>query len=188
MQRSILHLDLDSFFVSVERLFDKSLIGKPVIVGGSSNRGVVSSCSYEARKFGVHSAMSIVKAKKLCPNGIYVSGRMSDYSKYSSMVTEIIAGSAPLFEKASIDEFYIDLTGMERFYGSHKWSSELRSRIISETNLPISWGLSINKMLAKMATNEAKPNGQFMIEPGKEQEFLDPKPIGKIPMCGEKTV
>jgi DNA polymerase IV len=187
-QRSILHLDLDSFFVSVERLFDKSLIGKPVIVGGSSNRGVVSSCSYEARKMGVHSAMSIVKAKKLCPNGIYVGGRMSDYSKYSSIVTEIIASSAPLFEKASIDEFYIDLTGMDRFYGSYKWSSELRARIISETSLPISWGLSVNKMLAKMATNEAKPNGQYMIEPGKEQEFLDAKPVGKIPMCGEKTV
>ena len=188
MQRSILHLDLDSFFVSVERLFDKSLIGKPVIVGGTSNRGVVSSCSYEARKMGVHSAMPIVTAKKLCPNGIYVSGKMNEYIKYSGMVTDIIAESAPVFEKASIDEFYVDLTGMERFFGSYKWSTELRSRIISETNLPISWGLSINKMLAKMATNEAKPKGQYMIPAGKEQEFLDSKHVGKIPMCGEKTV
>lgn len=188
MQRSILHLDLDSFFVSVERLFDKSLIGKPVIVGGTSNRGVVSSCSYEARKMGVHSAMPIITAKKLCPNGIYVKGRMDEYAKFSGMVTDIIAERAPLFEKASIDEFYVDLTGMERFFGTYKWSTDLRNKIITETNLPISWGLSINKMLAKMATNEAKPNGQYMIEPGKEQEFLDSKPVGKIPMCGEKTV
>jgi DNA polymerase-4 len=188
MQRSILHLDLDSFFVSVERLFDKTLIGKPVIVGGTSNRGVVSSCSYEARKMGVHSAMPIVTAKRLCPNGIYVNGKMNEYIKYSGIVTDIIAERAPVFEKASIDEFYVDLTGMERFFGAYKWSTELRSRIISETNLPISWGLSINKMLAKMATNEAKPNGQYMIPAGKEQDFLDNKPVGKIPMCGEKTV
>ena len=188
MQRAILHLDLDSFFVSVERLFDKNLIGKPVIVGGTANRGVVSSCSYEARKMGVHSAMPIVTAKKLCPNGIYVSGRMEEYGRYSGIVTDIIAERAPLFEKASIDEFYIDLTGMDKFFGVYKWSTELREKIISTTGLPISFGLSINKMLAKMATNEAKPNGQYMIESGKEQEFLDPKPVGKIPGCGEKTV
>jgi DNA polymerase-4 len=188
MQRSILHLDLDSFFVSVERLFDKSLIGKPVIVGGTSNRGVVSSCSYEARKMGVHSAMPIVTAKKLCPNGIFVNGRMGEYVKYSGIVTDIIAERAPVFEKASVDEFYVDLTGMEKFFGSYKWSTDLRNKIIAETSLPISWGLSINKMLAKMATNEAKPNGQYMIPLGKEQEFLDGKHVGKIPMCGEKTV
>lgn len=187
MQSQILHLDLDSFFVSVERLFDPSLNGKPVIVGGTSTRGVVSSCSYEARKFGVHSAMSTSKAKKLCPHAIFLWGRMNDYSKYSKMVTDIIAARAPLFEKASIDEFYIDLTGMEKYFGTYKWATELRQAIIAETKLPISWGLSINKMLAKMATNEAKPNGQYMIELGKEQEFLDPKPVGKIPFCGEKT-
>jgi DNA polymerase-4 len=186
-ERFILHLDLDSFFVSVERLFDKSLIGKPVIVGGTSNRGVVSSCSYEARKFGVHSAMSIVKAKTLCPHGIFVSGRLHDYSKFSGIVTDIISNRAPLFEKASIDEFYVDLTGMDKFFGVYKWSTELRQAIIHETNLPISFGLSVNKMLAKMATNEAKPNGQYMIEPGMEQAFLDPKPVSKIPMCGDKT-
>lgn len=181
-------MDLDSFFVSVERLFDKTLIGKPVIVGGSANRGVVSSCSYEARQFGVHSAMSIVRARKLCPQGIFVSGHMGEYSRFSGIVTDIIAERAPLFEKASIDEFYVDLTGMDKFFGTYKWSTELRQKIISATGLPISFGLASNKMLAKMATNEAKPNGQFMIEPGKEQEFLDPKPVGKIPMCGEKTV
>lgn len=188
MERAFLHMDLDSFFVSVERLFDPSLIGKPVIVGGSSTRGVVSSCSYEARVMGVHSAMPTAKAKKLCPNAIFVHGRMEDYGKYSKKVTDIIADRAPLFEKASIDEFYVDLSGMDKFFGCYKWSSELRQTIIAETKLPISFGLAVNKMLAKMATNEAKPNGQYMIEPGKEQEFLDPKPVGKIQMCGEKTV
>ncbi len=187
MQTLILHLDLDSFFVSVERLFDRGLIGKPVIVGGTSTRGVVSSCSYEARQFGIHSAMPTVKAKRLCPHAIFLWGRHEEYSRYSKMVTDIIAARAPLFEKASVDEFYIDLTGMDRYFGAYKWSSELRQEIISKTKLPISWGLSINKMLAKMATNEAKPNGQYMIELGREQEFLDPKPVGKIPFCGEKT-
>lgn len=188
MQSRILHLDLDSFFVSVERLFDPKLIGKPVIVGGTSTRGVVSSCSYEARQFGVHSAMPTSKAKKLCPHAIFLWGRMNDYSMYSKMVTDIIADRAPLFEKASVDEFYVDLTGMEKYFGAYKWATELRQKIIDETKLPISWGLSVNKMLAKMATNEAKPNGQYEIEIGKEQEFLDPLPVDKIPGCGDKTV
>lgn len=179
-------MDLDSFFVSVERLKDPSLLGKPVIVGGVGARGVVSSCSYEARKYGVHSAMAGAKAHKLCPHGIFLPGDSASYSKYSRMVTQIIADSAPLFEKASIDEFYVDLTGMDKYFGSYKWSSELRQKIIRESGLPISFGLSINKMLAKMATNDAKPNGQLMIERGKEQDFLDPKPVGKIPHVGEK--
>lgn len=186
MQSQILHLDLDSFFVSVERLFDPSLNGKPVIVGGTSTRGVVSSCSYEARKFGVHSAMSTSKAKKLCPHAIFLWGRMNDYSKYSKMVTDIIAARAPLFEKASIDEFYVDLTGMEKYFGTYKWATELRQAIIAETNLPISWGLSINKMLAKMATNEAKPNGQYMIEIERSKNFLTPNPLAKF-LLWEKT-
>jgi DNA polymerase-4 len=184
--RTILHMDLDSFFVSVERLKDASLLGKPVIVGGVGARGVVASCSYEARKFGVHSAMAGGQAHKLCPHGIFLSGDSGSYSKYSRIVTEIIADSAPLFEKASIDEFYVDLTGMDKYFGSYKWSGELRQKIIKETGLPISFGLSINKMLAKMATNFVKPNGQYIIERGKEQEFLDPLPVSKIPHVGEK--
>jgi DNA polymerase-4 len=184
--RTILHMDLDSFFVSVERLKDPSLLGKPVIVGGVGARGVVSSCSYEARKFGVHSAMAGGQAHRLCPHGIFLPGDAASYSKYSRMVTQIIADSAPLFEKASIDEFYVDLTGMDKYFGSYKWSTELRQKIIKETGLPISFGLSINKMLAKMATNHAKPNGQFMIGPGREQDFLDPLPVKKIPHVGEK--
>lgn len=180
-------MDLDSFFVSVERLFDPTLIGKPVIVGGTSTRGVVSSCSYEARQYGIHSAMPTVKAKKLCPHAIFLKGRMDDYGDYSRRVTDIIAAKAPVFEKASIDEFYIDLTGMDKYFGAYKWATELRQQIIEETKLPISWGLSCNKMMAKMATNEAKPNGQYEIKPGTEQAFLDPLPVGKIPFCGEKT-
>jgi DNA polymerase-4 len=187
MQHFILHMDLDSFFVSVERILDPSLNGKPVIVGGTGLRGVVSSCSYEARQFGVRSAMNFKKARALCPHGIYLPGHMSEYGRYSKMVTDIIADRAPLFEKASIDEFYIDLTGMDKYFGCWKWSVELRKKIIEETGLPISFGLSVNKMLAKMATNEAKPNGQWMIELGKEQEFLDPLPVGRVPFCGEKT-
>jgi DNA polymerase-4 len=179
-------MDLDSFFVSVERLKDPNLLGKPVIVGGVGARGVVSSCSYEARKYGVHSAMPGAKAHRLCPHGIFLSGDSASYSKYSRMVTQVIADSAPLFEKASVDEFYVDLTGMDKYFGSYKWSTELRQKIIKETGLPISFGLSINKMLAKMATNDAKPNGQLMIERGKEQDFLDPKPVSKIPHVGEK--
>lgn len=184
--RTILHMDLDSFFVSVERLKDPSLKGKPVIVGGVGQRGVVSSCSYEARQFGVHSAMPGAKAHQLCPHGVFLPGDSAAYSKYSRMVTDIIGASAPLFEKASIDEFYVDLTGMDKFFGAYKWSSELRQKIMNESGLPISFGLSVNKMLAKMATNDAKPNGQLMIERGKEQEFLDPKDVSKIPFVGEK--
>ena len=184
--RTILHMDLDSFFVSVERLKDPSLHGKPVIVGGVGARGVVSSCSYEARKYGVHSAMPGGQAHRLCPHGIFLPGDSAAYSRYSRMVTEIISDSAPLFEKASVDEFYVDLTGMDRYFGAYKWSAELRQKIIKESGLPISFGLSVNKMLAKMATNDAKPNGQLMIERGKEQDFLDPKPVGKIPFVGEK--
>ena len=184
--RTILHMDLDSFFVSVERLKDPSLNGKPVIVGGVGARGVVSSCSYEARKYGVHSAMPGGQAHRLCPHGIFLPGDHAAYSKYSRIVTEIIADAAPLFEKASVDEFYVDLTGMDKYFGAYKWSSDLRQKIIKETGLPISFGLSVNKMLAKMATNDAKPNGQLMIERGREQEFLDPKSVGKIPFVGEK--
>lgn len=187
LQTYILHLDLDSFFVSVERILDPSLNGKPVIVGGTGDRGVVSSCSYEARQYGVRSAMSFKMAQRLCPDGVYLKGTHDEYGRYSAMVTDIIAAEAPLFEKASIDEFYIDLTGMDKFYGCWKWSVALRQKIIRETGLPISFGLASNKMMAKMATNEAKPNGQLMIKPGEEQAFLDPMPIGKIPFCGEKT-
>lgn len=185
-QRIIAHFDLDSFFVSVEILNDPSLKGKPVIVGGS-DRGVVAACSYEARKFGIHSGMPSSKAKKLCPQAIFLKGHRADYSKYSRWVTQIIAAKAPLFEKASIDEFYLDLTGMDKFFNPLKWTIALREQIIDETKLPISFGLASNKMMAKMATNQAKPNGFLQIPFGKEKEFLAPLPVDFIPGVGEHT-
>ncbi len=187
MERAILHMDLDSFFVSVERLKNAAFIGKPIIVGGNSNRGVVASCSYETRKFGVHSAMPMRMAKKLCPDAIVISGDMESYSKYSSVVSEIISSRSPVFEKRSIDEFYVDLTGMEKFFGCYKWSTEIRQRIIKETGLPISFGLSINKLVSKMGTSKAKPNGQLQIPNGEERAFIAPMSIQKIPGVGEET-
>ena len=185
-QRIVAHFDLDSFFVSVEIVNDPSLKGKPVFVGGS-DRGVVAACSYEARKFGIHSGMPSKKARQLCPQAIVVKGTRSEYSKYSRWVTQIIADKAPLYEKASIDEFYLDLTGMDKFFNPLQWTIELRKTIMDTTGLPISFGLSSNKMMAKMATNAAKPNGYLQIPYGKEKEFLAPLPINKIPGVGEHT-
>lgn len=184
--RHIAHFDLDSFFVSVEIKNDPSLKGKPVAVGGYE-RGVVAACSYEARKFGIHSAMPMKKALQLCPQLIVTSASRSDYSKYSRWVTDIIASKVPLFEKASIDEFYIDLTGMDKFFGVSKYARELRQHIIDETGLPISCGLSSARFIAKMATNEAKPNGFLEIPHGKEKEFLWPLGIEKINGVGKQT-
>ena len=184
---SIVHLDLDTFFVSCERLLEPKLNGKPVLVGGTSDRGVVSACSYEARQFGVHSAMPMRMARKLCPEAIVIRGSSSVYSKYSNMVTDIIKDESPLYEKSSIDEFYIDITGMDRFHGSYKWASELRQRIMRETNLPISFGMSTSKTVSKIGTGEAKPNGQLHIERGFEKNFLAPLSVKKIPMVGDKT-
>lgn len=186
-KRHIIHLDLDTFFVSVERLMNSSLVGKPVIIGGTSDRGVVASCSYEARQFGVHSAMPMKMARNLCGDAIIVRGDMDMYSKYSGMVTDIIAEQAPLYEKASIDEHYIDITGMDRFFGSLKWSSELRERIMDHTGLPISFGLSVNKTVSKIATGEAKPNGLLQVPKPEVQPFLAPLSIRKIPMVGKKA-
>jgi DNA polymerase-4 len=180
-------MDLDCFFVSVECLRNPQLKGKPIIIGGHSDRGVVASCSYEARKFGVRSAMPVRMAKQLCPQVQIVSGDMDAYSKYSHLVTNIIEDQAPLYEKSSIDEFYIDLTGMDKFFGIYKWAHELRSKIMRESGLPISMGLSVNKMVSKVATGEAKPNGERKVNKGDERNFLAPMSISKIPMLGEKT-
>ena len=183
----IAHFDLDSFFVSVEILKDPSLKGKPVIVGGQNERGIVTTCTYEARKFGVHSAMPMKTAMRLCPHAIVVSGNYNEYGRYSKWVTDIIASKAPLFEKASVDEFYIDLQGMDKFFDPLKWTIDLRKLITNETGLPISFGIGKNKMVAKMATNEAKPNGFLQVPLGKEKEFLAPQEVNKIPGVGEQT-
>jgi len=185
--KSILHLDLDSFFVSCERLLDSSLNNRPVLIGGTSNRGVVASCSYEARSFGIHSAMPMRMARQLCPEAVIIRGNSSTYSKYSDVVTDIIKETSPMFEKASIDEFYVDTTGMERFYGTYVWAKELRERIIKESGLPISFGLSTGKTTAKIGTNEAKPNNHIQVPQGEEKAFMAPLAIRKMPMVGEKT-
>ena len=187
IDRSVLHLDLDTFFVSVERLRNSRLNGKPVIIGGMSDRGVVASCSYEARKYGVSSAMPMKLARNLCSDAIVIRGDMELYSNYSNMVTSIIAERAPLYEKASVDEHYVDLTGMERFFGCSLWSHELRQAIIKETGLPVSMGLSINKTVSKIAAGEAKPNGEMEVKKDIVLPFLDPLSIKKIPMIGDKT-
>jgi DNA polymerase-4 len=186
-KRCIVHIDLDSFFVSVERRLNPALIGKPVIVGGSEERGIVASCSYEARKFGIHSAMPTRQAKKLCPDAIFIHGTHGRYSEASREVTEIIENAVPLFQKTSVDEFYIDLTGMDKYHNAYKLASDLRQKIMKDTRLPISFGMASNKTIAKMATNQAKPNGQLWVQTGHEKEFMAPLNISKIPMLGEKT-
>lgn len=183
-QRIIAHFDLDAFFVSVERINDPSLNGKPLIVGGRE-RGVVTAASYEARKYGIHSAMPMKTAMRLCPHATVVRGSRGEYSRFSRWVTEIIAEKAPLFEKASIDEFYLDLTGMDKYFNPYQWTIDLRQEIIDKTKLPISFGLAANKMVAKIATDEAKPNGYLHIPYGKEKDFLAPLKVNKIPGVGD---
>jgi DNA polymerase-4 len=187
MDRVIVHMDLDTFFVSVERLQDSSLMGKPVLIGGGSDRGVVASCSYEARAYGVHAAMPMKLARMLCPEAIVKRGDHERYSHYSNVITDIIREAVPVYEKTSIDEFYIDLSGTDRFFGSYKLAGELRQHIIRETGLPISFALSTNKTVSKVGTGEAKPNGQKQIPSGSEKIFLAPLSIRKIPMVGDKT-
>ncbi len=185
--RAILHMDLDSFFVSVECLKNSAFKGKPLIIGGTSRRGVVASCSYEARRFGVHSAMPMKMALNLCPDALVLKGDMDSYSRYSQLVTDIVAEDAPLYEKASIDEFYLDLSGMDKHFGCFKWSKELRQKVIKESGLPISFGLSINKLVSKIGTGEGKPNGATMVDNGTEKAFLSPLAVKKIPGIGKET-
>ncbi len=187
MDQSIIHLDLDAFFVAVECKLHPKLKGRPLIVGGQSRRGVVAACSYEARKFGVHSAMPMYLALQLCPDAKVISGDMEAYSQNSHLVTEVIAHSAPMFEKASIDEFYVDASGMDRFFGSFKWAVELRKKIIKESGLPISMAMSVNKLVSKVATGEFKPNAEKLVPAGEEKDFLAPLSIEKIPMIGKQT-
>jgi len=186
MARAIVHMDLDTFFVSCERLTNSELNGIPLIIGGG-DRGVVASCSYEARYFGVRSAMPIHMAMKLCPQAKVMKGDMELYSQLSHDVTQVIQEKAPIMEKASIDEFYLDITGMDKFHGSYKWTNELAQSVIKETGLPISFSLSVNKTVSKIATGEGKPVGNLEIPENKVQGFLNPLSIQKIPMVGAVT-
>lgn len=185
--RQIIHMDQDAFFVSVEVRKNPALGGKPVIIGSLSDRGVVASCSYEARAYGVHSAMPARLARMLCPHGIWIRGNMDEYSQASHEITEILKERVPLIEKASIDEHYIDMTGMDKHYGTLKYAHELKRIVMKETALPISFGLSVNKTVSKMATNECKPNGELSVDKTAVQPFLNPLSIKKIPGLGEKT-
>jgi len=186
-QRHIAHFDLDTFYVSVECLKDDRLKGKPVLIGGSGDRGIVASCSYEARRFGIHSAMPMKLARRLCPQAIIRQGDMESYSKYSRLVTDVIADTVPLFEKASIDEFYVDLTGMDKYFGSQLFTANLKKRVVKESGLPISYALAGNKLISKVATNEGKPNAEMSVALGQEKEFLAPLSIAKMPGVGKET-
>lgn len=186
MSRAIVHIDMNTFFVSCERLINSELNGIPLIIGGGE-RGVVASCSYEARRFGVRSAMPIHMAMKLCPQAKIMKGDMELYSRLSHDITEIIQEKAPVVEKASIDEFYLDITGMDKFYGSYKWTDELAQRITKETGLPLTFALSINKTVSKIGTGEGKQKQNLEIPEHLVQSFLNPLSIRKIPMVGDKT-
>ncbi|WP_326937482.1 DNA polymerase IV [Flavobacterium sp. PL11] len=186
MTRAIVHMDLDTFFVSCERLVNSKLNGLPLIIGGGE-RGVVASCSYEARTFGVRSAMPIKMALRLCPQAKVMKGDMELYSKLSHDVTQVIEEKAPIVEKASIDEFYLDITGMDKFYGCSQWTNELAQSITKETGLPISFALSVNKTVSKIGTGESKPVGRLEIPEIMVRSFLNPLSIQKIPMVGDVT-
>lgn len=185
--RAILHLDLDAFFASVESLRNSRLRDKPLLIGGTRERGVVSSCSYEARRFGVRSGMPMKLALQRCPEAIVLRGDMEAYDRYSQLITQIIAEEVPLFEKASIDEFYADLSGLDTHIGCWRWSRGLRQKVRAESGLSISMGLAINKLVAKVSTNEAKPNGESLIQPGREKYFLAPLAVQKLPGVGPST-
>jgi DNA polymerase-4 len=185
--RHIAHFDLDAFFVSVECLKNAKLKGRPLLVGGSGDRGVVAACSYEARRFGIHSAMPIRLARRLCPEAIVIRGDMECYGKYSRLVTDIMQDTVPLFEKASIDEFYIDLSGMNKFYGSSLFAKELKQKVLNESGLVVSYGLASNKLVSKVATDHIKPDGQLEIALGKEKTFLAPLSVAKLPGIGKET-
>ena len=187
MDRQIVHMDLDAFFVSCTLLKMPELIGKPLIIGGTSNRGVVASASYEARRFGVMTAMPTRLALQRCPDAIIIKGDFDLFTAYSNVVNEIIAENAPVHERASINEFYIDMSGMDRFFGSMLFATELTRKVHKETGLPLSFGLSVNKTVAKMCTNYAKPKGSLHIEDKEVQPFLDPQSIKNIPSLGEET-
>lgn len=186
-ERHIAHIDLDNFFVSVERLRDSRLKGKPILIGGSNDRGIVAACSEEARQFGIHTAMPMRVAQRLCKYATIIKADFEAYSKFSHVVTEVLKTEVPLMEKSGIDEFYIDLTGMDKFFGCKKFTHELIKKVYKECGLGSSFGLASNKMVSKVAASEDKPNGQLEIPFGFEKPFLNPLSITKIPGVGEQT-
>lgn len=186
-ERAILYFDIDTFFASVERLHNRQLIGKPLLVGGTSSRGAVLSCSYEARAFGVRPGMPMKQALFWCPGAVVIRGDLETYQRHSTLVREIIAEEAPMYEQAALDEFYLDLTGMDRYIGCWKWSNQLRQRIMRESGLPLSLGLAVNKTVSKVVGREARPNGARSVPTGEERAFLAPLPVRRLPAVDWQT-
>lgn len=189
MLRQILHVDMDAFFVSVEELADPSLKGKAVVVGADPDgRGVVAAASYEARKFGVHSAMPIGKAKKLCPHAVFLRGRHAKYREYSKKIYEIFEEFTPVIEMVSIDEAYLDLTGSERLHGGMLRAADRLIRTVKKrTGLNCSVGASTSHLVSKIASDQAKPHGLLYVVPGCEPAFLEPLPVRRMPGIGKVT-
>jgi DNA polymerase IV len=189
MNRLVCHVDMDAFFVSVEELLDPSLQGKPVVVGGNRDqRGVVAAASYAARKFGVHSAMPLHTAARLCPSAVFIEGSPHRYREYSRKIFAVLNGFSPQVEMASIDEAYVDLTGTERLWGPPlKMADALHQAIQTEANLKCSLGLASSRLVAKVSSDQAKPNGVLYIVPGQESRFLAPLDVRKIPGVGKRT-
>jgi DNA polymerase-4 len=185
--RHIAHLDMDQFFISIERLRNSKLDGKPILIGGSNDRGIVAACSDEARKFGIHETMPMQVALRLCKFATVVKADYEQYSKQSKLITEIIKDSAPLVEKSSLDAFYVDLTGMDKFFGCTKFTKELKDKIHDHSGLISSYGLASNKLISKVAANQIKPNGQLEIPFGNEKGFLAPLSVVKLPGVGKET-
>lgn len=188
MKRYIMHVDMDAFFASVEQADNPELLGKPVIIGGLKNRGVVSTASYEARKYGVHSAMPSIKAHKLCPNGIFLPVRHGRYCEVSNIIFTIFAEFSPVVEPLSIDEAFLDITGMEKIYGTLRgYAVKLKKRILSQTGIHASVGIAPNKFLAKLASDLQKPDGLVIIDYGQEKDILTQLPISRLWGVGGKT-
>ena len=188
MDRIIMHVDMDAFFASVEQLDHEEYRGKPLIVGGLGGRGVVSTCSYEARKFGVHSAMPTAKAMKLCPQGIFIRGNYPRYSEVSRQIFDIFEHYSPLIEPLSIDEAFLDISGMEHLMDNpFQYAKKLKHEIKEKTGIVASVGIAPNKFLAKIASDLDKPDGLVVVDKGKVQEFLDPLPVRRIWGVGAKT-
>ncbi len=190
MSRRVLHIDMDAFFASVEQVLNPSLRGKPLIIGGQKGdpRGVVSTASYEARKYGIHSAMPLAQAVRLCPHGIFMRGNFQHYREASEKVRAVLDTVSPLVEAASIDEAYVDITGSQKLFGGDDAIARyIKDEIRQRTQLPCSVGIAANKLVAKVATEFAKPDGYRRVEPGGEAEFLAPLPLGKLPGIGPRT-
>jgi DNA polymerase-4 len=189
VSRTILHVDLDAFYASVEVLENPALAGKPVLVGGTGPRGVVAAASYEARRFGIHSAMPMGRARRLCPQAIVLPPRFDLYAAKSRAVHEIFAAFTPVIEPIALDEAFLDVTGALRLFGTGaEIGAAIRARVRAETGLTASVGVAPNKLLAKLASDDAKPDGMLVVEPGSELAFLHPHPVGRLWGVGPATL